>query len=1046
MPIRVLIPAALSCVVLLSLAPEVGALELGSTRLLDRPLGALPFDSVGHSVLTDGRSVSADGRYVVFTSTADALLPGGTDIYSHCFRHDRTTNTTLLLDVATDGSPAQGDCGPVSISSSGGQVAFGSYAPSIVAGDAGLSYDLLHRDLAAATPTIRVSLDANDAPIADYLADVQISGDGNAVVFTTSAKATPGDTNDLEDVYERVIAPTPETYLVSARDGAALGDAREASIDADGSAVAFYTFSDGTGGDGGTDRDIYVTRDVRGTPSLTLVSRDGTAATDGVGGGEGPSINDAGDRIVFSTEGNPTLHNGAGAAADGNSDSDVYLWSAGSPDTWRLVSRAAPGANGAGVAGDRRSRLPVIAQGAQADRVVFESEATDLDAADDDPTSSAYVADTTSGTVMLASRATGVSGASAAGEVSGEKALTASGEAIFDTRAENLSGADSSGDLDDVFARAPDATTTLISRTTPASALNPQAELNYAGQPMSADGRYVVLTTALPLVPADVNELRDVYRIDANSGEAVLVSATASGNGGDGESFDATISADGRRVAFASTANDLGDSPDARWSDVFVRDLDSGLTRVLSVTEQGSPTSFPVVQPVISGDGGSVAFAAGVDLVSEEADYDFDIYRATVASGALVRVSVGDAGQEANDHSLTPAISADGSVVAFRSTATNLVATDGDASNDIYVRDLTAATTRLLSAPASAAKQAIDADTPSLSDDGRTVAFATRAALLGAGGLSTGHVYVRGSDGGGLTLASRAAGAAGAEGDRHSGAARLTRDGTKVLFQSSALNLGYGRPEITDTFMRDLEADTLVPVGRADGPDGEAPMAPTTVPAADATGDCAIFSGRPKLAAADYQSIDFTHVYMRALTAACLPAPADPNDPNDPADPTQPDPTEPTQPNQPAPAPPASVVPLQAADAIAPAISGAKLSRRSFGLKARRPKVKKGTTLSLTLSEAATLRLQVERLEPGRRSGRKCVKQTARNRKRPRCERSVVVGAITRAAPAGAFRLAFDGKVGSKRLRPGKHRFVITARDAAGNASRQVLLPFTIVR
>jgi hypothetical protein len=89
-----------------------------------------------------------------------------------------------------------------------------------------------------------------------------------------------------------------------------------------------------------------------------------------------------------------------------------------------------------------------------------------------------------------------------------------------------------------------------------------------------------------------------------------------------------------------------------------------------------------------------------------------------------------------------------------------------------------------------------------------------------------------------------------------------------------------------------------------------------------------------------------------------------------------------------------------------------------------------------TLSEAATVRLGVERATAGRRVGGGCVRQTRANRSRRACVRYVVVrGVLTRKLAAGAARVRFDGRLGGKRLATGRYRLVLVGTDAAGNAS-----------
>jgi hypothetical protein len=137
----------------------------------------------------------------------------------------------------------------------------------------------------------------------------------------------------------------------------------------------------------------------------------------------------------------------------------------------------------------------------------------------------------------------------------------------------------------------------------------------------------------------------------------------------------------------------------------------------------------------------------------------------------------------------------------------------------------------------------------------------------------------------------------------------------------------------------------------------------------------------------------------------------------------------------PPPPPPPAPAPVPAADSAAPRLTGLSAKPRSFRTR-RRAGVAAGTTVRFTLSEAATVRLGVERATAGRRVGGGCVRQTRANRSRRACVRYVVVrGVLTRKLAAGAARVRFDGRLGGKRLATGRYRLVLVGTDAAGNAS-----------
>jgi hypothetical protein len=98
------------------------------------------------------------------------------------------------------------------------------------------------------------------------------------------------------------------------------------------------------------------------------------------------------------------------------------------------------------------------------------------------------------------------------------------------------------------------------------------------------------------------------------------------------------------------------------------------------------------------------------------------------------------------------------------------------------------------------------------------------------------------------------------------------------------------------------------------------------------------------------------------------------------------------------------------------------------------------------VSEKSTIAIAFERSEPGRRKGRRCVKPTRKNRKSRKCKRGVKRGSIQRAAGPGKVEIPFSGRIGRKALKTGSYRALVTARDAAGNVSRQQTLTFKVVK
>jgi hypothetical protein len=139
-----------------------------------------------------------------------------------------------------------------------------------------------------------------------------------------------------------------------------------------------------------------------------------------------------------------------------------------------------------------------------------------------------------------------------------------------------------------------------------------------------------------------------------------------------------------------------------------------------------------------------------------------------------------------------------------------------------------------------------------------------------------------------------------------------------------------------------------------------------------------------------------------------------------------------------------------APDHTPPAISAIKVSAKKWRLGSSLAKISKapvGTAISFGLSEAARASLTFQRAQPGRRSGRNCVKQTGANDARPKCTRYVGAGSINFNAKSGQNKVRFQGLITkSRKLSLGGYRVVVGARDAAGNRSARNGPTFTIVQ
>jgi archaellum component FlaF (FlaF/FlaG flagellin family) len=351
------------------------------------------------------------------------------------------------------------------------------------------------------------------------------------------------------------------------------------------------------------------------------------------------------------------------------------------------------------------------------------------------------------------------------------------------------------------------------------------------GGMVSANGRYVAFDSAASnLVPGDANGVRDVFVRDRVKGTTVRVSVSSTGEQGDGNSFVDGIRADGRYVVFDSDASNLVPGDTNRAGDIFVHDRLTGTTERVSVSSTGRQADDFSDFAAISADGRVVAFTSSANnLVSADSGAGTQVFAHDMLKGTTELVSIGTGGVSANDESDQPSISGDGRYVAFESAASNLVPDDTNNAQDVFVRDRRTATTELVSVSSSGAQGNDESGDPTISADGRVVAFDSGASNLVAGQTNPNQeVFVHDRSTG--TTEQVSVSGTGAQANDESfnyWPGGISRDGRFVAFDSIASNLVAARTgysplgsHVMDVFVRDRAAGTttLVTVNAITGP------------------------------------------------------------------------------------------------------------------------------------------------------------------------------------------------------------------------------------
>lgn len=302
---------------------------------------------------------------------------------------------------------------------------------------------------------------------------------------------------------------------------------------------------------------------------------------------------------------------------------------------------------------------------------------------------------------------------------------------VFSSAASNLVMNDTNG-VADIF---------IIDRSThqisPCSVLSESDVLanNHSTDPsVSDDGRYVVFTSAASnFSEGDTNNSLDVFVHDRQTGGTYAISMDGDGNFGDNHSYNAVISRDGSFIAFRSFATNLVANDTNNSSDIFLFQVSNGALTRVSVSSFGVEAGGDSNQPQLSDDGRYVVFtSAASNLVGSDSNSLPDVFLHDTETGSTTIISRTTGGLIANGYSLDPAISGDGRFVAFRSSATNLVASDTNSMDDIFVYDRDLSTMERVSVNSKGVESAAVSRAPQISEDGQFVSFISDTTNMGS--------------------------------------------------------------------------------------------------------------------------------------------------------------------------------------------------------------------------------------------------------------------------------------------------------------------------
>jgi Tol biopolymer transport system component len=637
---------------------------------------------------------SPDGRYVAFASTAKnlALTSNYTAFAAQflpCFNvflRDRTNGTTTLVSVNAAGTGGgNADSIPTGISTNGQFVLFESFASNLVTKLTTGKGDVYLRDVVNGQ-TLLVSVHTSRAGANAVSRDSVLTPDGRYVAFSSLASdLVPNDTNGIFDVFIRdTVGATTELVSVGATGSTNSGVAsvsRIPSVTPDGRYVLFYSTA---------------TNLLPGVPAV-------------------------GELFLRDTLSNTTAWVSAGAqglfqnspASNFNSVSfNAALSDDGNYVAYEACSPGFPSpAYGFILRYNRQTGLTdIVNTNAYVQPLFLRENEASLDMTPDGRFI-AYVGNT--------------------GQISGVPELNFT-NAVFLWDAESGSN-------------------TLVSVNL-TNGVTPGAESDLPA--ISTNGQYVTFVSSDTNLTTNVlSGAFHLYRRDMLAGVTQLVDTDTNGAGaGVTPDTAAVMSADGSLVAYQSDSGNITTNDRNRAFDLFISDFTNQRTELISARDPALPSVTPdgssgISVFSVSPNGRFVAFASEADdIAAGDTNGLWDVFVRDLLNGTNALVSVAPNGFSANGASFEPSISGDGRYVAFSSYASNLVAGDTNASQDVFVRDLQAGVTTLVSVGLDGVSfGSSNSWQPTISADGRYVLFHSLAQNLASGTIGPGleNVFLR---------------------------------------------------------------------------------------------------------------------------------------------------------------------------------------------------------------------------------------------------------------------------------------------------------------
>ncbi len=341
----------------------------------------------------------------------------------------------------------------------------------------------------------------------------------------------------------------------------------------------------------------------------------------------------------------------------------------------------------------------------------------------------------------------------------------------------------------------------------------------------SSSGRWITFfSEATNLVPGDTNAADDVFLVDRKKDTITRISVTDDGTEGNAASDWPSLSGNGRWVVFESDATNLVPGDTNGFTDIFVHDRKLGTVRRVSVSTDGTQADDDCERPHISANGKWIAFeSTATNLVAGDTNGESDLFLHRLGKGTTERVEIAGAGVEADDGSFTPRLSANGRHIAFLSQATNLVAGDTNGNQDAFVHDSKQGTTVRVSVTSDGTEASGSTSQLEMSANGRWVVMQSSATNLVPGDVNfASDGFLHDLKKGATTMVTVADD--GTYESQGCFSTHISPNGRFVSWSTNADNLvaGDGGTHI-DAFLRDVKKGTTVRLSQlGDGSEADA--------------------------------------------------------------------------------------------------------------------------------------------------------------------------------------------------------------------------------